>query len=230
MRLILTFIFILNGFTIFGYCPNNLTPQESLDRLLKGNERFSKDLLTHPDRQKDRREASVEGQCPFAVVLGCADSRIPPEIVFDEGIGDIFTVRVAGNVVGPIELESIEFSVVVFKSNVIMVLGHENCGAVKAVMTNQTADIKNIAALIQPSVEPLKGKSLQEGVKANVLNMVKKLKENPLLQKYINEGKLLIVGGYYNLGSGKVEILTQEKTDNQKLEIEKKALEPVLKD
>lgn len=206
-----TFFLLLTFFAgSYSYETRNLSPQEGLKQLLQGNERFVTDKLLHPDRSKDRREATVSQQLPYAIVLGCADSRIPPEIVFDQGIGDIFTVRVAGNVAGPIELESVEYSVVVNKSSIIVVLGHENCGAVKAVLAKTTQDIASIAALIEPSIQRSKdqqGNELENSIKENVRQVVASLKKNPVLSKYMSDGKLDIVGGYYNLGTGKVEIL-----------------------
>lgn len=191
-------------------CPVTLTPKEALSRLLEGNERYTRDQLTHPDRTKDRREATVAQQCPFAVILGCADSRIPPEIIFDQGIGDLFVVRVAGNVAGPLELESIEYSVIYNHSCLVIVLGHENCGAVKAVLGGQTGDIKSIASLINLGIRGEKEKSgnpLVNAIKANVIAVVSNLKQHPVLAKYIRDGKVDIIGAYYNLATGKVEIL-----------------------
>ncbi len=104
-----------------------MSPEVGLRRLLEGNDRFSEtNFLVRPPQ--DRRAATVAKQQPFAIIVGCSDSRVPPEVVFDQGLGDLFVVRVAGNVVGPLELDSIEYSVLVNHSSIIMVLGHQNCG------------------------------------------------------------------------------------------------------
>jgi carbonic anhydrase len=179
-----------------------------LDRLLEGNKRFMNGDLLHPNRTEERRKGTVGGQEPFAVVVSCSDSRVSPEIVFDEGIGDLFVVRLAGNVIGPIAKESIEFSVHALHSSIILVLGHENCGAVNAVLQKQDQDIPEIAALIAPSLQKIKSKGdLQDAIKANALNMKDKLAQDPDFKKLIDEKKLQVYAGYYHLKSGEVEIL-----------------------
>jgi carbonic anhydrase len=187
-----------------------LTPNAALKRLMEGNMRFTHDKLVCADRTSDRRTATAAQQRPFAVILGCADSRIPPEIVFDQGVGDLFVIRVAGNVVGPLELDSVEYSVIHNDSSLVIVLGHENCGAVTAVMANQTQDIEAIASLIEPAIQTAKGRPgnpLENAIKANVRAVVKQLRNSPVLAKYIEDRKIKVVGGYYNLVSGQVELL-----------------------
>lgn len=191
-----------------------LSPTEGLQRLKDGNERFVQDRLLHPDRSSDRREETAPRQCPFGIILGCSDSRIPPEIVFDQGLGDLFVVREAGNVVSEIELESILFSVVSNHSSVIMVLGHENCGAVNAVVQKNTKAIPEIAELIQKALkqEKVEGEmTVEKAVIANVLYTVSKLKKDPTIADYVKQGKLVVVGGYYHLETGKVELLSQQQ-------------------
>jgi carbonic anhydrase len=187
------------------------TPQQGLERLLKGNDRYVHDNLEHPNRTPERREALVNLQTPFATIIGCADSRVTPEIVFDQGVGDLFVVRVAGNVVGPLELDSIEYSVLYLNSKVILVMGHENCGAVDAVIKGTTKDIESVAELIQPAVTEAKKMDskniLVTSIKKNAINMRDYLRRSPALQKYINEKKIEIYAGYYNLQSGTLEIL-----------------------
>jgi carbonic anhydrase len=184
-------------------------PKDSLKALMAGNERFTKDMLEHPNRSQERRESLTDTQNPFATVLGCSDSRVSPSVVFDQGIGDIFEVRIAGNVVGPVALASVEYSAKHLGSSLVFVLGHENCGAVNAVLKGQTADIEPIADKIQ---EALKGAQkfsdnpLENAIKANINNTVKLLRNHPPLAKLIKEKKLEVVGGYYHLQSGKVEI------------------------
>lgn len=189
-----------------------LTPKEALQRLTEGNERFTSDASTHPDRTAERRQETAELQEPFATILGCSDSRVAPEIIFDQGIGDLFIVRVAGNVSGPIELDSIEYSVVYLHSSLIVVLGHENCGAVKAVLHGITKDIESVAELIQPAVKKTKDQTkhrLESAIQLNAQMVAEKLRKSPVLSRYIKEKKLDIVAGYYDFHDGKVRILPE---------------------
>jgi carbonic anhydrase len=187
-----------------------LNPQEALERLIKGNERYSTDKLVCPDRIQERREALVSKQAPIAVILGCADSRVSPEILFDQGIGDLFVVRVAGNVVGPLELDSIEYAVIHLHVPLIVVLGHENCGAMKAVLAGQTGDIEFVAKEIETALnlpKDLKNYTLETAIKKNALVAAKILRQHPQFASLIKDKKLKIVGGYYKLSHGHVELL-----------------------
>ena len=193
-----------------------VTPQEGLTRLEEGNQRYVEDKLQHGDSSSMRREAISSKQEPFAVILGCSDSRVPPELVFDQGLGDLFVVRVAGNVVGPLELDSIEFAVKHLHSALVVVLGHENCGAVAAVLQGHTDEVEDIALLIEPAVRDHKSdkgditeKTVNMCVKKNVANVVSLLRNSPLLSRYLQDGKVEVVGGFYDLDTGKVEILKQ---------------------
>lgn len=192
--------------------------KESLKRLITGNERYTRDALVHPNRSQARREALSELQAPFAIVVGCSDSRVSPVIIFDQGIGDLFEVRIAGNVVGPIEIASVEYSAKFLGSSLIFVLGHENCGAVNAVLKNQTQDIEPIAEKIREAIKAnpeLSNNPLESAIKANVHSVVKQLRTNPLIAQLIKEKKLEVVGGYYHLESGKVELCC-DLQENQK--------------
>lgn len=182
-----------------------ITPQESLQRLIEGNLRYTSDQLTHPNLSSTRRDEIKAGQAPFATILGCSDSRVAPEIIFDQGLGDLFIVRVAGNVVGPIETDSIEYSVKYLGSSLILVMGHQSCGAVDAVVQGKTADIEDVANLIKPAIRGTK--DLEAAIKANVRWVVSQIKQAPFLKKMIDQKKLDCVGAYYQLGTGKVEIL-----------------------
>jgi len=186
------------------------TPEEAVKQLLDGNERYFRDMLEHPNRSNERREAVSNKQTPFAVIVGCSDSRVSPEIVFDQGIGDLFVVRVAGNVVGPIEIASIEYSSAYLGSSLVFVLGHEKCGAVMAVLNHQTKDIEPIAEKIEAAIKADSprpaGNELENAIKANIRAVVKELRQNEILAKLIAQKKIGIVGGYYNLESGKVEL------------------------
>lgn len=186
------------------------TSEQALNRLVQGNQRFLTDTSLHPDRTVERREELSSKQEPFATIVGCSDSRVAPEILFDQGIGDLFIVRVAGNVVGPIELDSIEYSVIYLHASLIVVLGHEDCGAVKAVMSGTTKDIEAVANLIEPAVKKTATQTenrLENTIKANVDLVVQQLQKSSVLKKYIDENKLLVKGGYYNFHTGKVELL-----------------------
>ena len=147
-------------------------------------------------------------------ILSCADSRVPVEIVFDRGIGDLFVVRDAGNIATPEEIGSLEFGTAILGSKVLMVLGHESCGAVKAALGNKPlpGQIGSIVAAIQPAIDRANQDDSEEflikTVKANVLLQIQRLNSSPLLYNLVREGKLKIVGGYYNLRTGKVDILT----------------------
>lgn len=179
--------------------------ESALTCLMEGNQRFIKDASLHPNRTAERRQETAQLQEPFATILGCSDSRVSPEILFDQGIGDLFIVRVAGNVAGPIELASIEYSVLYLHSRLIVVLGHENCGAVHAVLDGKSKAIAPIASLIKPAIK--KGCSLEACIKENVSLVVKQLKKNSQLKKLIEADELLIRGGYYNFHTGTVELL-----------------------
>lgn len=179
--------------------------EDGLQRLVEGNQRFTHDKSEHPNRTAERRQETAALQEPFAVVLGCADSRVSPEIIFDQGIGDLFIVRVAGNVAGPIELASIEYAVLYLHARTILVLGHENCGAVHAVVDGKTKDIEPIASLIKPAIK--KNRPLEECIKVNASLVAAQLKKNSALKKYIEKEGLLIQAGYYNFHTGQVELL-----------------------
>ena len=181
------------------------TPSASLQRLVEGNQRYTKDQLLHADHSPDRRDSLLNAQKPFAAILGCSDSRVIPEVIFDQGLGDLFVVRVAGNIVGPIGLDSIDYAVKILGASLIVVIGHESCGAVGAVMDGKTADIQAIAALIKPAIQG--SKSLEEAVKDNVRQTVATLKKNPLFKRLLTDKKIDCVGAYYHLGTGNVEIL-----------------------
>lgn len=182
-----------------------VTPAEALSRLMEGNDHYVNDQLTHPNHTSDRRDEIAAGQAPFATIVGCSDSRVSPEIIFDQGLGDLFIVRVAGNVVGPVELDSVEYSTKVLGASLVLVMGHESCGAVTAVMKGQTADIEAVANLIEPAIQG--SKTAEDAIKANVRSIVANLKKTPVIKKLMAAKKVDCVGAYYHLGSGVVEIL-----------------------
>lgn len=203
------FLFIVGGVQLQSAVPS---PENALQTLMEGNKRFVGDQSVHPNRAEERRLETAQAQEPFAIILGCSDSRVAPEIIFDQGIGDLFIVRVAGNVVGPVVQDSIEFSAIYLHSPLILVLGHENCGAVKAVLEGTTKDIEAVAKLIEPAAKKTDKKQkdrLESTIKANVQMVVNQLNASPALRNLIDKKKLLIQGGYYNFHTGQVELIQQ---------------------
>lgn len=192
---------------------SDMSPDEILEVLMAGNQRFVENKRTNPNISTVRLKAVSTGQNPFATILSCADSRVPVEIIFDRGLGDLFVVREAGNIVTPEEMGSIEFGTFVLGSKVLMVLGHENCGAVKATMagTSVPGQIGSIISAIKPAVEVAKtqsGDPVKNAVKANVLQQIKIINLSPVIAQLVAENKLKVVGGYYDLDEGKVYIIT----------------------
>jgi len=189
-----------------------LTPDQALQLLIDGNQRFVQARREKPNQTWTRIAQVAPSQKPFAAILGCADSRVPLEIVFDRGFGDIFVDRVAGNVATPEEIGSLEFGTLILGAKVLMVLGHERCGAVKAAIEGGAlpGHINSLTDAIQPAVESSKNKpgdKVANAIKANVSLQASRLKASPVINQLIEEGKLKIVGGYYDLDTGAVEIL-----------------------
>ncbi|WP_392535625.1 carbonic anhydrase [Nostoc sp. C117] len=192
--------------------PNDITPDKALQELLEGNERFVQAKRRNPHQTHSRLVEVAKGQKPFASVLGCADSRVPSEIIFDQGLGDLFVCRVAGNIATAEEIGSLEFGSLVLGSKVIVVVGHERCGAVSAAIKGAEVpgQIGTLLEAIKPSVESSKaepGDKLENACKANILRQVAKLKSSPVLSKLIEEEKLKIAGAYYDLDTGKISIV-----------------------
>jgi carbonic anhydrase len=192
---------------------NNITPDEALRLLIDGNKRFINKKRLYPHQSYTRLQEVAKEQKPFASILGCADSRVPAEIVFDQGLGDLFVCRVAGNVATAEEIGSLEFGSLLLGSKVIMVLGHERCGAVSATLKGGEVpgQIGSLLAAIKPAIEKsqeLPGDKLENACKANIMMQVGKLKASLVLTELINANKLTIVGGYYDLDTGKVSLIS----------------------
>lgn len=192
--------------------PKYISPDAALKRLLDGNKRFMQFHPEYPNHSQARLQAVATAQRPFATLLSCADSRVPAEIIFDRGIGDLFDVRIAGNVVTPEALGSIEYAVAVLGSPLIMVLGHERCGAVTAAVKGETlpGQIGTFVKAIKPAIANLQSKSdedVENAVVANVQYQVNKLRQSELLNQLVLEGKLKIIGGRYDLDTGEVTII-----------------------
>jgi carbonic anhydrase len=188
----------------------NISADEALARLKAGNERFVSGQVIHPNASAERRAEVAKGQKPFVIVVGCSDSRVGPEVVFDQGLGDLFVVRTAGNVVDDVALGSIEYAAEHFGVPVIFVLGHTRCGAVAAAVAGGEAPghVGSIVEKIKPAVEETKGKegdAVDNAVRANVRNVVSQLRgAGPILSGLVKAGKLRVVGGCYDLDTGKV--------------------------
>ena len=189
------------------------TPDQVLEALLAGNKRFVANELEAPNQDFARvREVSAE-QKPLVSIMGCSDSRVPLAVIFDRGIGDLFVVRDAGNIATPEEIGSLEFGGYVLGTPLMMVLGHEKCGAVKAALEGKPlpGQIASIVAAIQPAIDRENQNDSEEfyieTIKRNVKLQIDRLKASPLLNDLVQQGKLKIVGAYYSLQTGEVEII-----------------------
>ena len=193
---------------------NVLSPDGALDRLKEGNERYVEGVTRRHDF-KHEREALASGQNPFAAILSCADSRIAPEYAFDSGRGDLFVCRVAGNFANDESVASLEYAVSVLATPLILVLGHDACGAVDATIkslkdnTTLPGHLPSLIDAIAPSVKAAAGQpgdALANAIKQNVVDNVAKLKSaTPILSAAVEQGKLKVVGGIYRLQTGKVD-------------------------
>jgi carbonic anhydrase len=199
-----------------------ISAREGLDLLRDGNRRFVADVRSHdtlPSRA--RRIELAAGQAPFAAVLGCSDSRVPVEIVFDQGLGDLFVIRVAGNIVAPSQVGSVEFAAEQFGTRLVVVLGHSDCGAIVATLEqlqrpkeNQSRNLHSIVDLVRPSVEDLLATDLRhdlpelvhQAVRANIRASVNHLRHgSEIIEHLIRNDGLLVVGAEYSLKTGVVD-------------------------
>jgi carbonic anhydrase len=195
---------------------------DALDRLREGNARFvSGARSSDPFATRIRRSELTAGQEPFAIVLGCSDSRVPAEIVFDQGLGDLFVIRVAGNIVAPSQVGSVEFAAERFRTPLVVVLGHSRCGAVQATLEelmrpreNQSRNLRSIVDRVRPSVEALMTTELRhdpdalvaQAVRANVRVSADNLRHgSEVLEQLIQKGRLQVVGAEYSLETGVVD-------------------------
>jgi carbonic anhydrase len=199
-----------------------ISAREALARLREGNRRFAADVLSFDAlATQARRNEVAAGQEPFAVILGCSDSRVPAEIVFGQGLGDLFVIRVAGNIVAPSQIGSVEFAVERFGTRLVVVLGHSRCGAVLATIDElrqpaerQSRNLRSIVDRIRPTVEPLLATDrsddpdglVQDAVRANVRLSVDQLRHgSEIIEQLIAGDGLRIVGAEYSLESGVVD-------------------------
>ena len=204
----------------------------ALERLREGNRRFVGDARTRDTfTDQARRRELAAGQEPFAIILGCSDSRVPAEIVFDQGLGDLFVIRVAGNIVAPSQIGSVEFAAGRFGTRLVVVLGHSTCGAILATLEelrrpsgDQSRNLRAIVDRIRPSVEPLLATELgrdpdalvREAVRVNIQVSADQLRHgSSVLEQLIKEDGLLVVGAEYSLETGVVDFFDGVPTDNR---------------
>ena len=203
-----------------------ISAREALERLRDGNRRFVENVrgadafISHT-----RRVELAAGQHPFAIILGCSDSRVPAEIVFDQGLGDLFVIRVAGNIVAPSQVGSVEFAAARFATRLVIVLGHSQCGAISATIEellaptgSQSHNLASIVDRVRPSVEALMATDLRddpdalarEAVRANIRASVNHLRHgSKVLEELIQQDGLLVVGAEYSLETGMVEFFDE---------------------
>ena len=187
---------------------NITTAEAGIQRLIDGNERFVEDKLDGKLQNSQRRGELTTGQSPYAVILSCADSRVVPELAFDTGLGELFVVRVAGNVANSESIASIEYAVAALETPLIVVLGHESCGAVGAAIEGKSLskDLDQLVAHIQPAVAQCGEHGINEVVKCNAKNAADQLVSgSEIIAGAVESGKLTIKSAYYNLGSGKID-------------------------
>jgi len=216
MKFILPLILFIN---LFSACKekqenNQVNTLAPLDNLKAGNERFVSGHPVHPDETLTRIRELKKGQSPFVVVVSCSDSRLPPELVFDQGLGDVFSIRTAGNIIGDYELGSIEYAIEHLHCKLIVVLGHENCGAIQAYVTSENEKhndhiqtlVDYIAAEEEEKNIPDSLKSnIDNSVKANIAHAVSLLRSStPVLKPLVDKNEIKIIGAYYDLDSGEV--------------------------
>jgi carbonic anhydrase len=199
-----------------------ITAREALSRLQEGNRRFvSGERSTDAVAEAIRRNQLANGQEPFAIILGCSDSRVPAEIVFDQGLGDLFVIRVAGNIVAPTQIGSVEFAAEKFGTRLVIVMGHTCCGAIEATVDSltqpaegQSLNLRTIVDRIRPAVSPLMNSPLRhdrpallrEAVRANVCVSASHLRHgSEILENLVRNQGLLIVGAEYSLETGEVD-------------------------
>lgn len=202
------------------------SPNDALNALREGNRRFVAGEIDAVSLARRAHPADMSGgQSPFAIILACSDSRVPVELVFDQGFGDLFVIRVAGNIVAPSQIGSIEFAASQFGTRLVVVLGHSNCGAVIAALkelsleeTHQSPNLRAIVDRVRPAIEPViaahgdadETALLEAAVRANVLASVERLLHGSLiLEQLVDAGELVIVGAEYSIESGKVEFFDE---------------------
>ena len=207
-----------------------ISAQKALERLQEGNQRFASGTSERDTRLSHaQRVAMAKEQAPFAIILGCSDSRVPTEIVFDQGLGDLFVIRVAGNIVAPSQVGSVEFAAQQFGTRLIVILGHSQCGAVQATLEDlrrptesKGPNLNSIVSRIRPAVEGLLGSEkehdedelVEQAIRANVSASVSQLRHgSDLVEQLIKNEGLLVVGAEYSVETGVVEFFDGVRAD-----------------
>lgn len=211
-KIILTLVMILFATQAFATDTESLSADLALQKLQQGNKRFVQFHMKHPDEYRARRKELIKGQHPFVAILSCSDSRVPTEIIFDQGLGDIFSIRNAGNVLDEHIMGSIEYAVEHLGVNLILVLGHESCGAVAAAMKEgkESPAIESIIEAIEPAVSQCKKEnrySSENVIKAHVKLDVDDILQDKELCEYMQKHNVKIIPAYYSITTGKVEFL-----------------------
>jgi carbonic anhydrase len=211
MKLKLLLLCTLFSITSFAQL---LTADKSLEKLIEGNKRFTAGNHIHPDNSPERIEELSKGQNPFAIILSCSDSRVPPEIIFDQGLGNLFIIRAAGNITDPVLTASIEYAAEHLHTPLLVVLGHEDCGAVKAAVADGDlgSNLNYLVSKIKPSVNEAKREGdddlLSRSIKLNIETTIEELLNNSAILKELNEhDKLKIMGAIYNIENGETVFL-----------------------
>lgn len=190
-----------------------ITPQEALERLLVGNRRYAAIQQVYPRQSMYHRQMLLEGQSPIAAILSCSDSRVPAELVFDQGLGDLFIVRTAGHAIDELVIASLEYAVFALHVPLIVVMGHTFCGAINAVLKNDAlpGSLPHLMQQLQPALETIDRHAenvVEQAVQANSRYTIDRLLQgSPILRDTYEQGQLNIVAAYYDLNSGRVEIL-----------------------
>ena len=209
-------LFIYSEIVFASSAGPGISADEALKKLIDGNNRFVQSAQAQKDIGNNRRTELTKGQHPFAVILSCSDSRVPPEHIFDQGLGDIFVVRVAGNVADSIELGSVEYAAEHLGVPLILVLGHQSCGAVKATVDggkpegNIESIVKKIAPAVKKARETVKEKDklLDAAILENTKSTAKTLtKKSSIIKHLVEEKKVKVAAGVYNMATGKVELV-----------------------
>jgi len=211
-KIILALVLMFCSSAVWASDVQNLSADDALLKLKQGNERFVKFKMKHPDEYKARRAELVAGQHPFVATLSCSDSRVPTEIIFDQGLGDIFVIRNAGNVLDEHVLGSIEYAVEHAGVNLVVVLGHQSCGAVAAAMSGakESPAIESLVKSIEPACEKCKKENIYTSdnvAKMHVKMDVEDILKDKELCEFMGKHNVKIVPAYYNLSTGKVEFL-----------------------
>jgi carbonic anhydrase len=210
-----------------------ISADEALERLREGNRRFVSEVRSHENLTSEaRRNVLTSGQEPFAIILGCSDSRVPAEIVFDQGLGDLFVIRVAGNIVAPSQIGSVEFAAERAGARLVVVLGHSQCGAILATLEelkrpteNHSRNLRSIVDRISPSVEALLSTDLKhdhdelvrQAVRANVRASANQLRHgSDIVEELIQKGGLCVVGAEYSLETGIVEFFDAQSESSRR--------------